>query len=239
MSLAPWTVFDVLILEINFGEGGQDSKNFVEELTDAYFNYAKILKFSTDIILRENGHNIIKIGGKKVWGAFKWETGKHVCCRIPSNERNGRKHTSVISVVVLPLPPVEKKDELKEIDLEVAFQTGHQKAGGTNTNKVASACRMKHKPTGLSVFINGRDQIHNRKEALQILTAKVNELHNKKTFGEYNQQRKELVNTKRGDKIRTYNFSESRIVDHQLGTKTHNIKEFMKGNLNLILKNSK
>jgi protein subunit release factor A len=96
--------------------------------------------------------------------------------RVPPTERSGRWQTSMISVAVLPLPPENKEQPLREQDLEIITQTGKQKAGGQNVNKVASAVRMKHKPTGLCVMINGRDQGQNRKEALRILTARVSAL---------------------------------------------------------------
>jgi peptide chain release factor 1 len=183
---------------------------------------------------------MLKVMGKNVWTAFKNEPGKHVVQRVPPTERSGRWQTSVISVAVLPLPPENKLVPLQEKDLEITTQTGKQKAGGQNVNKVASAVRMKHKPTGLSVFINGRDQGQNKKEALHVLTARVNQLRLDKTASDYDNLRTgqmKGIGDKlggRGDKIRTYNFIKSRVVDHRLGVKTGNIKEVMKGNLTLL-----
>lgn len=227
-------------MEVKFGEGGLDSKLFVEDLTSAYIKYGTSLGLRYEVLTSDLGHRTLKFIGKGVWKAFKNESGKHVVQRVPPTERNGRRQTSIITVAVLPLPPENKEEALREQDLETITQTGKQKAGGQNVNKVASAVRMKHKPTGISVFINGRDQGKNRKEALCILTARVNQLRREKELNAYSKDRKQKIgNGSRGDKTRTYNFIESRVIDHKLETKTNNIKEIMKGNFTLILEGEK
>jgi peptide chain release factor 1 len=229
-----------LILELVFGEGGQDSKLFVDDLLSAYIKYGTSLGFRSEILTSELGHCIVRFSGKGVWKAFKNEPGKHCVQRVPPTERGGRRQTSMISVAVLTLPPENHQEPLREQDLKITCQTGKQKAGGQNVNKVHSAVRAVHMPTGLSVFINGRDQGQNKKEALKILTAKVNQRrYEKEAEAYYSNRKKQLGGGGRGEKIRTYNFIESRIVDHRLGTKTGNIKEVMKGNFKLILEGEK
>lgn len=235
------TVFsNELILEIVFGEGGEDSKLFVADLLETYLKYASNSGLVYEVLTKEHGHAIAKITGKGVWKAFQNEPGKHVVQRVPPTERGGRRQTSIVTVAVMPLPPENTQEPLPKKDLEIICQTGKQGAGGQNVNRVKSAVRMKHKPTGMTVFINGRDQGQNHVEALRILTFRVNEQKRLKIEGDYDQSRKDQMLScgdrigGRGDKVRTYNFIQSRVVDHRLGRKTSNIKEVMKGNLSIL-----
>jgi len=143
----------------------------------------------------------------------------------------------MVSVAVLPLPPENIIKPLPEKELDIKFQTGKQHAGGMNVNKVNSACRMKHIPTGLSVFINGRDQGANKKEALRVLTARVNELRRNKEYAEYSDLRKSQHDGGgRGNKIRTYNYLENRAVDHRFGIKVKNVAAIIKkGQFELLI----
>jgi len=143
----------------------------------------------------------------------------------------------VVGVAVLPLPPEASKGLLPWNELEWKAQCGGG-PGGQAINKTASTVRMKHIPTGVAVCImNERDQHKNKALAHRILSAKVLDLLNGRSAEAYSSLKRERIgNGNRGDKVRTYNVMESRIVDHRLGTKTSNVKEVMKGNLDLILK---
>jgi len=166
---------------------------------------------------------MVKITGQGAGEAFKNEPGKHVCQRIPETETKGRKHTSVVSVAVLPI----KKDtwealEEKDLSIEAVNLGG---AGGQHGNRSLSGCRMTHLPTNTKVTINGRDYHANAREARQILTARVNESRRAKVDADYSEYRKEqFQGGHRSGKLRTYNFMEGRVADHRLGIKSGNIK---------------
>lgn len=183
---------------------------------------------------KEDGHITAKIFGNNVWKYFKNESGKHVVQEVAKGGK-GKLHTSIVAVGILPVPPKNSYTPLPISELEITAQCGRQKAGGQNVNKVASAIRAKHIPTGVSVFINGRDQHQNKEIAIKILTLKVNQDRIEKQNSKYSNLRKSILgNSSRGDKIRTYNFIESRVTDHRFNIKTGNIKAVMKGDIDLL-----
>jgi peptide chain release factor 1 len=220
-------------LEIQSGEGGLDAKIFVGELFSVYVKYAESKGFKSEILHSSEGHMTALIKGKGVGKKFADESGKHCVQRIPPTETKGRKQTSMISVAVLPLRE-KVETELKDSDLDIAF-VNIGGPGGQHQNKTASAVRMRHKPTGLQVLINGRDQHSNKREALRILAARVEQKLQEDSDSEYNVGRKDqLGDGGRSAKIRTYNFLKSRITDHVTGKKTGNIKKFMKGDIEVL-----
>lgn len=222
------------------GEGGDDSKLFVADLFQAYLKYANFNSLKCEIIKNEYGHVIFKIIGKNAWNFFKNEPGKHIVQRVSPTERSGRRHTSVLTVAVLNAPKENNQESLREEDLEITCQTGRQKAGGQNVNKRSTCVVAIHKPTGLKVVINGREQGENKRKALEVLTERVNEKKHKENESSYNSTRKNQmlgVNNKiggRGDKTRTYNFIRGEIEDHILNRKSNDIKSFMKGDFQVL-----
>jgi peptide chain release factor 1 len=208
-----------VLIEIISGEGGDDSKLFAEQLFIAYLAYLD--KNGIEAEIEETGPSKFSFVCEelKAESLFDSEQGCHCVQRCPKNDRSGRKHTSYIAVVVTRLH--NQNVGIKECDLEESFQRGHGK-GGQHQNKTSSAVRLKHKPTGLEVFINGRSQQSNRRVARLCLSGKVKQhitdSHNRTSF----------TGSGRGDKIRTYNFSDSRITDHRNGAKCHRPEMVMK-----------
>lgn len=218
-------------MEIKPGEGGQDSKLFASDLLKAYIYYSRNNNLDVNIV----DDFAITISGKECYKHFRKESGTHCVQRVPPTERNGRRQTSFISVAVLPITE-NQKFELNLNEVEITTQTGHGK-GGQNVNKVASAVRAVHKPSGLMVFINGRDQHHNKKLALQILSARLEEQRKQNSDKQKSDFKSQQFGSfgRGGTKIRTYNFIDSRVVDHRTNNKTTRIDDIMKGRFELIL----
>lgn len=199
----------------------------------AYLRFADKHGFECEVVYSSESAWSVHVTGEGCWDLFRAESGKHVVQRVPVTESKGRRHTSVVAVAVLPL---EKRAEvaLRDAEVEIVTQCGHGK-GGQNQNKVESAVRAIHKPSRISVFINGRDQFRNKRLALEILAAKVAEAKQ----SALNQSRSELKAEQlgfcgRSGKVRTYNFINSVVIDHRTGRKTHQIGEVMKGNFDLL-----
>ncbi len=215
VSGARFDDFTGLLIEVQAGEGGDDAKVFSEQLFTAYLAY--LARNNLEATLEETGPSkwSFTCTAIEAISLFEQETGVHCIQRVPSNERGGRRHTScaAVCVTILRKTPVVT---LKESDLEESFQRGHGK-GGQNVNKVSSAVRLHHKPTGLEVFINGRDQVVNRQTARQCLAAKL-VAHTKE---EQTKGRATYGGAGRGNKIRTYNLMDNRITDHRHGAKCH------------------
>lgn len=158
---------------------------------------------------------------------FEKEAGKHAIQRISPTERNGRRHTSVIAVSVLPM--LSHEDKILDKDFEMITQRGHGK-GGQHQNKTESAVRLRHGPTGLEVFINGRDQKTNKRVAFGILRAKILSLREaERHIKQNNVKQLQIGDMGRADKIRTYNFMADRAVDHRTNQKC-SMREIEKGN---------
>ena len=225
-QLTRWLVFSQqlsnateVVLEIKAGEGGDDSKLFVHDLFDALSRFFNSKRLIVNAIAVERGHVSAIVRGHQVWQIVKAEIGCHCVQRIPPTETKGRRHTSYLSVAVLPLLS-SLETVLNANEIETKTQGGHG-PGGQHQNKSDSAVRMTHRPTGIQVFINGKSQLANRKEALRILTVRVNDFLRQESDVNYQQVRKaQLGDRGRGNKIRTYNFLNDRAVDHRTGKRS-------------------
>lgn len=222
------------------GEGGEDSRAFARELLAMYVHYGQARGLAAELLADEDSHLTVRFSGSGVWAAFRREPGNHVVQRIPDTGRQAKKQTSVVAVMVLPLPPVNGSIRLLPAsELDVKFQPKGG-PGGQHRNKTASACRMVHRPTKLSVFIDGRNQHQNKELAHRILSGRVDELRRAAERGGYDALRQgQWTGAGRGTKVRTYNLLESRVTDHRSGKKTSNVKAVMKGELGLVLGDAK
>lgn len=215
------------ILEIKGAAGGDEAKIWARELLRMYQRYAEILKFRTELI----DEYALKIIGPSAFGAFKYEAGVHRVQRVPETEKRGRIHTSTATVSILPeLDDIDLHIKDEDIEFEAYRSAGH---GGQNVNKVSTAVRLKHKPTGIVVACQTeRSQIQNRQLAMSMLRAKLWEQEIAKRHEELSELKSTQVGKgDRSEKIRTYNFPQSRVTDHRIQKSYHNLEEIMDGAL--------
>ncbi len=227
-----------IIIEIRPGAGGDEATIFAGDLARMYQKYAakKGWRFVVADDMGGSKTFVARIEGAGVYKELQYESGTHRVQRVPKTEKAGRVHTSTATVAILP--EVEAKEvQINPNDLEVTFcRAGGP--GGQNVNKVESAVRLLHKPTGIVINSRAeRTQHANRESAMSILRAKVFELQREKEASALGSSRKEQVGTAdRSEKIRTYNFPDDRITDHRFNVKVHNIEKVLEGDLDMILK---
>jgi len=234
-----------VIMEIRAGTGGDEAGLFAGDLYRMYSRYAEIRDWKKEIIdFSENGIGGIKeivfsLIGKSVFADLKFESGVHRVQRVPATEANGRVHTSAASVVVLPeVEDVEVDIDPGELRIDVYRSGG---AGGQNVNKVETAIRITHIPTGLVVQCQDeRSQLKNRQKAMKVLKARLYDLKLNEQNSEIAAQRKLIVKRgDRSDKVRTYNFPQNRVTDHRIGLTLYNLSEIIEGNLNELIEKLK
>jgi len=238
MNQSPKTI----ILEIRAGAGGNEAALFAADLANMYSRFAAKQGWSA-VILDESRSELggykevfLEISGAGVYDKLKQESGVHRVQRVPATEKSGRVHTSTASVAVLPIRNEEKMN-IKPQDLEITF-TRSGGAGGQNVNKVETAVRITHKPTGLVVKCTSeRSQQRNREKAMALLAAKLESGQASQAQSQLVDERRQQIGTQdRSEKIRTYNFLQDRITDHRVKKSFHDIERIMEGNLDKIVK---
>lgn len=236
---------DKIILEIRAGAGGEEAAIFAADLARAYQKFA--LKKNWRFVVLDyhqtslNGYKtlVAEVGGEGVYDALKFESGVHRVQRVPATEKAGRIHTSTVSVAVLPeVEPTQI--QINPQDLEISFFRSSG-PGGQNVNKLETAVRIQHKPSGLVVASQvERSQASNRERALGVLRAKLFDLKQQEEREKLGAMRKQQIGSaERAEKIRTYNFPQNRLTDHRLNKKWHNLESIMEGNLEPIVESFK
>jgi peptide chain release factor 1 len=234
-----------IMIEIRAGAGGDEAALFAYTLAEMYKKYAASKKWGVTLIDESKneigGYKevIFEIVGKGAYNDFQFESGVHRIQRVPATEKSGRIHTSTASVAVLPVYP-ETSFEIRPEDLEVTF-TRAGGPGGQNVNKVETAVRLLHKPSGVVVFsAQERSQLKNRARAMDILRSKLIEDKKQKEQAASQAERRSQIGTgDRSEKIRTYNFLQDRITDHRIKKSWHNISKILAGELGPVIEGLK
>jgi peptide chain release factor 1 len=230
-----------IILEVRAGAGGEEASIFAGQLAHMYEKYAETKNWgfrtldtsSSDL----DGYKeaSFEIKGKDVYKKLRFETGVHRIQRVPVTEKSGRIHTSTASVAVLPIR-TRTEIEIDPGDLEIAFSRSGG-PGGQNVNKVETAVRLTHKPTGIVVRCTSeRNQQKNRDKAMTILAAKLQEIEDEKAEKTESQERRSQIGTgDRSEKIRTYNILQDRVTDHRIKKSWHGIERIFEGEIGEIV----
>ncbi|MBI5647288.1 MAG: peptide chain release factor 1 [Ignavibacteriae bacterium] len=234
-----------VIIEIRGGTGGEEAALFAGDLYRMYSRFAEVRGWKQELIsLSESGVGgmkevVFSLSGDDVYGAMKFESGVHRVQRVPATEASGRIHTSAATVAVLP--DVEDVDvEISDNDVRIDIYRSGGK-GGQNVNKVETAVRLTHIPTGIVVTCQEeRSQLKNRQKAMKVLRARLYELKMSEQNAEISAARKLMVGSgDRSDKIRTYNFPQNRLTDHRIGLTLYNLGDIINGALEDLIEKLK
>jgi peptide chain release factor 1 len=230
-----------VIVEVRAGAGGTEASIFASNLFRAYTRYAQLHRWKVDVMDSNaselGGLNkvVFEIRGKGAFSRLKYERGVHRVQRIPETEAQGRIHTSTATVAVMPEPDdVEVNVNPGELRIDIYHAGGH---GGQNVNKVATAVRIVHEPSGLTVVCQDeRSQHKNKQKAMAILRARLYEAEQERQAAEISENRRAQVGAAdRSEKIRTYNYPQDRITDHRINASFHDIPRIMDGGLDGII----
>jgi len=230
-----------VVVEIRGGAGGDEAALFAYELYRMYGLYAESRRWKTDLVsTNENGIGgfkevVFMINGKGAFSRLKYESGVHRVQRVPKTESSGRIHTSTVTVAVLPeAEDVDVNMDMADIRVDVYRSSGN---GGQSVNTTDSAVRVTHEPTGIVVACQDeKSQLKNKDKALKILRSKLYELEQERLHNEMSAERRSQIGTgDRSEKIRTYNFPQSRVTDHRIGLTLHRLDTVLNGDLDDIL----
>jgi peptide chain release factor 1 len=230
-----------VIMEIRAGTGGDEAAIFASDLFRMYSRYAQTKRWGIEIIdVSEGGEGgykevVFEVKGKGAFSRMKFERGVHRVQRVPVTEASGRIHTSTATVAVLPeADEIDVDINPDDLRIDIFHSSG---AGGQNVNKVATAVRLTHIPTGVVVVCQDeRSQLRNRQKAMLVLRSRLFDAERRKQEEEITEERRSQVGSgERAEKIRTYNYPQDRVTDHRVGESFHNLPGIMEGNLDDII----
>ena len=243
LALAPKNRYDDrnVIVEVRAAAGGEEASLFAADLFRMYSRYAERHNWPIEVMSSHPSdlgglkEIICEVRGKGAYSRLKYESGVHRVQRIPVTEASGRIHTSTATVVVMPEPDeVDLKLDENDLRIDIFHAGGH---GGQNVNKVATAVRVTHIPTGITaVCQDERSQLKNKTKALTVLRARLLDVEQRRQHAEISEARRAQVGSgERAEKVRTYNFPQDRLTDHRIGLTVHNLPAILDGDRDAIV----